>query len=93
MVRYYTNMSCSLLLSLLSHMCFGSQQEEVSRQLGEVKTQIPQNDVTLDSAVPYCFRACVSGQSCISWWWTRFHPGALNVSHLWRKEELFLLRC
>lgn len=82
---------CTFSLSLLSHVCFGGQQEEVSCQLGEVKVQIPQNDVTLHSARPYCFRAGVSGRSCVSWCWSRFYLGALNVSHLRKKEKLFLL--
>lgn len=82
---------CTFFLSLLSHVCFGGQEEEVSCQLGEVEAQIPQNDVTLHSARPYCFRAGVSGRSCVSWCWSRFYFGALNVSHLWKKKKLFLL--
>lgn len=84
---------CTFFLSLLSHACFGGQQEEVSCQLGEVKVQIPQNDVTLHPARPYCFRAGVSGRSCVSWCWSRFYLGALKVSHLRKKEKLFLLSC
>lgn len=83
---------CSHLFSpRLRRVGFGSQQEEISCQLGEVSVQIPQNDVTLDSAVPYCFRVAFVGQSCASWRWSRLHPGALNATHLQRREKLWLL--
>lgn len=73
--------------SLLRLVGFGSQQEEVPRQLGEVKVQIPQNDVTLHSAVPHCFRVAFAAQGCVSWGWSRLHSGARNVPHLQRKEK------
>lgn len=77
------------LLSLLSCACPRSQQEEVSCQLDEVKIEIPQNDVTLHTAVPLCFRAGSRMWRRLCSWRSWLCPRALNVVQLSEKIKLF----
>lgn len=71
--------------SLESSVWLVWQDEEVSCHLGEVEVEIPQNDVTLHSAIPHCPGLVVQGHPSPGR--GRLRPGAVHVSHLVEKAK------